>query len=79
MVFAATPPNRLGTLCRYYASQICAIALYMNLISGYPLKRQKVPYDLVYPLPSTCSLEDGALVRATESTNSQYLETDQLL
>lgn len=40
VIFAATPPFTLGTLCRYYA----------------------LPSELVYPLPPSMSLEDGALI-----------------
>ena len=40
VIFAATPPFTLGTLCRYY----------------------KLPHELVYTLPETCTLEDGAMI-----------------
>jgi threonine dehydrogenase-like Zn-dependent dehydrogenase len=40
VIFAATPPFTLGTLCRYY----------------------KLPHELVYTLPDTCTLEDGAMI-----------------
>lgn len=40
VIFAATPPFTLGTLCRYY----------------------KLPHELVYTLPDTMSLEDGAMI-----------------
>lgn len=40
MVFAATPPYTLGTLCRFY----------------------RLPAELVFTLPSSCTLEDGAMI-----------------